>query len=171
MKRDALKALGLEKEVIDQIMKLNGEDLKPLQEKIKENEASMDDLNKKLQTYDGVDVADLKKQLKDLKSKYDNDMLAKDKEYAKRTLFDTVKFSSASAKKAVMSEFDSKNLEYSEGKFLGFDDFISEMKKNDPAAFEDKKNNAGAPTYVPEPTKGGENKVSLNAALHEYYKN
>lgn len=170
MKRDSLKALGLEKEVIDQIMKLNSEDLQPLNDKIKELEGSTEELNKKLQTYDGIDVADLKKQLKDWQTKYDNDMLAKDKEYTKRTLFEGVKFSSASAKKAVMNEFDSKNLEYKDGKFAGFDDFLSEMKKNDPGAFEAEKEKTGSPEYVPEGTKGGTSKMSMGAALHDYYK-
>lgn len=170
MKREDLKALGLEKEVIDQIMKINGEDLKSFQEKIKEHENNIKDLNEKLQAYDGVDVEGLKKQAKEWKAKYDADMLAKDKEYAKRTLFENVKFSSASAKRAVMAEFDTKNLDFKDGKFSGFDDFISEMKKSDPDAFKEEKSDPGSPDYVPEARRGGDGKVSMGAALHEYYK-
>ena len=85
--------------------------------------------------FDGVDVSKLQQSIKDWESKYNKDLAAKNREYAKKLYFNGIKFASNLAKNAAMAEFDKKNLTFEDGKFLGADDFIKGLRESDPSAF------------------------------------
>lgn len=143
MRRDDLKKIeGLTSEQIDAIMKLHGTDTSEWNQKLEEQKKeiqkrddTINELTEKVKTYDGVDVAKLQSDLSEWEEKYNKDMAAKDKDFAKRMYFSTIQFNSNLAKKAAMEAFDEKNLEFKDGKFVGADEFIEDLKKSDPQAF------------------------------------
>lgn len=136
MKRTDLKAIeGMTDEMISSIMALHQNDCEDWNAKIKDRDDSISELNKKLKTFEGVDVEQLKKDLSEWQEKYNHDLLQKDKDYAKRDLFNGYHFSSKLSRKAAEAEFDSKNFEFKDGEFNGAKDFFEELKKSDPDAF------------------------------------
>ena len=62
-----------------------------------------------------------------------------------------LKFSSASAKKAFLSDLTAKKLTLEDGKLLGFEDYVKTYKEQDPGAFAPE----GAPPRVVAGTSGG----------------
>lgn len=143
MKREDLKNIeGLTLEQINKILNLHQNDvtewqtkISDLQAKITEKDTAITDLNTKLQPFQGVDVSALQQSVKDWETKYNTDMAAKDRSYAKDKLFDSMDWTSDLAKQGAIAAFDAKNLEYKDGKFAGSDEFFNELKTNNPSAF------------------------------------
>jgi len=100
-----------------------------------------------VKNFDGLDVAKLQQDVKDWEKKYNTDMAAKDKDFAKQMYFSGIGFTSNLARSAAIAEFDKKDLEFKDGKFIGADDFIEELKKENPTAFvqETKEKEEGKP--------------------------
>lgn len=175
MKRSELKSLGLEDNVIDEIMKLNGNDINRFKsereeylEEIKELKASMTDkeksFNDKLKEKENEindiknskgDYEGLEAKYNDLKTKYDNDLAdlngkleAKDYNYGIEKFLGEYEFASNLAKEAVMNKFKEKSFKLEDGKF-GEDatTFMNELKENDQGAFKVQENEAKNGTY------------------------
>lgn len=121
-----------------------------LNEQKKDLENQLKETNDKVQELSKVDSEELKKQITDLQTKYEEDTKQlKDKyeareydiklnDYAK-----DLKFSSNSARKSFMSDLKAKELKFEDDKLVGFDDFVTSYKENDPSAFmEEKKEEA-----------------------------
>lgn len=70
-------------------------------------------------------------------SEYKKKLSTLEKEELLKKAFETVEFTSASAKKAVMSEI-AESVTVKDGKLIGFNDLLAEAKKNDASAFVDK---------------------------------
>lgn len=161
MKRDFLKGLGLEGEVIDKIMEQYGTSIETLKtnletsqkenvslkEELTKRDDSIKDLTTKVSDYDTLktnydtlvvthetDVNSLKEQLSQ-----------KDYEHNAEKVFSSLNFSSSSARENTfgkfMNEIKEKKITYNnESKtFDGFDDFIKNIQTNDPTAFVDPK--------------------------------
>lgn len=147
MKREDLKKIeGLSEEAINQIMALHHTDVSSWNEKfdtqqsaIAERESRLSEMTTKYAQYEGVDVKKLQKDYADLQNKYTSDMTAKEREYAKSKLFDGVKWTSSLAKQGAMAEFESKGLEFKDGRFEGADAFFNDLKSSNPEAFEETK--------------------------------
>lgn len=136
MKRAELKAIeGMTDEMISSIMEIHQRDCEDWNTKIQERDNSISELNEKLKTFDGVDVEQLKNDLSAWQEKYKHDLLQKDKDYAKRDLFNSYNFSSKMSRKMAELEFDSKEFDFKDGEFKGASDFFEELKKSDPEAF------------------------------------
>lgn len=97
-----------------------------------------------LRSFDGVDVEGMKQSISDWKAKAEKaEQDAKEQIYqrdfadALKTELETIKFSSESAKKAIMSEIKEAGLTMKNGKILGLNDLIEQMKQYDAAAFVD----------------------------------
>ena len=97
-----------------------------------------------LKSFDGVDVEGMKQSIADWKAKAEKaEQDAKDQLYqrdfadALKAELETVKFSSEAAKKAIMSEIKEAGLTMKNGKILGLNDLIEQMKKEDASAFVD----------------------------------
>lgn len=145
MKREELRAIeGLTEEQINQIMNVHQNDVTNWNNRLQAQETQIANLNTKVKEFDGVDVAKLQKDLTDMQNKYNSDMAAKDKDFAKQMYFNGIQFTSKLAKSAAMAEFDKKNLEFKEGQFVGADEFIEELKKDNPTAFVTEKSGEGA---------------------------
>lgn len=145
MKREDLRKIeGLSDEMINQIMSLHQTDVASWNERIASQNTAIADrdtiintLNAKVSKYDGIDIDKLQKDFSDLQNKYNADMTAKDRKYAKEKLFDGYKWTSSLARQGAMLEFDSKNLEFKDGKFEKADDFFNALKTSNPDAFGD----------------------------------
>ena len=153
MKREYLKELGLEDEIIDKVLAENGKDIE--REKGKAEAAKADAENLKTQLADrDKDLEELKKnagsadeikaQMDELKAKYDKDTESFKAQIAERDYSAAasaaitganVKFSSKGAERAFRDELKAKGLTLKDGALEGFDDFLKAQREADPGAF------------------------------------
>lgn len=151
MKTEELKSQGLTEEQISFVMAENGKDLKKLQ---KENDnliTERDTWKEKaeaaettLKGFEGVDLETMQKELSGWKQKAtEAEKKAQEQIYerdfadALKTEFEGIKFSSEAAKRAIMAEVKEAGLKLKDGKILGLNDLISQMKEKDASAFID----------------------------------
>lgn len=164
MNREFLKSLKvndaeLPKEVIDSIMAEYGKAVKEKDEEIETLTTTKDSLdaqlketNDKVKKLSEIDADKLNEEIKNLTEKYEkdtkelNEKLSKQEYgYKVKELTSGLKFSSESAKKSFISDLNNKGLKLEDGKILGFDDFVTSYKEQDPNAFakEEDKNDSG----------------------------
>lgn len=151
MKTEELKSQGLTEEQISFVMAENGKDLKKLQ---KENDnliTERDTWKEKaeaaeatLKGFEGVDLETMQKELSDWKQKATEaeknaqaQLYERDFADALKTEFEGIKFSSEAAKRAIMAEVKEADLKLKDGKILGLNDLLSQMKEKDASAFVD----------------------------------
>lgn len=167
MKRDFLKNLGLTDDVIDKIMAENGADinaargeLATVQQQLQAAQTESAGLKTQLAERD-KDIEALRKdkgssdeltaKLTELQTKYETDTKAlQDKlaaqayDHAADKYLDGFKFSSTSARKAVLAEFRSKAFKMTDdGKFEGAAEYMEGLKKSDPSAFAKEEGDGG----------------------------
>lgn len=97
-----------------------------------------------LKGFEGVDLDTMQKELSDWKKKAEDaekDAQAKlyERDFADalKTELDGIKFSSEAAKRAIMAEVKDAGLKLKDGKILGLNDLITQMKEKDASAFVD----------------------------------
>lgn len=97
-----------------------------------------------LKSFEGIDPESIKGELATWKQKaadaekeYNDKIYERDFADALKTALEDVKFSSASAKKAVMADINGAGLKLKDGKILGLNDLLEQMKKDDASAFVD----------------------------------
>lgn len=97
-----------------------------------------------LKGFEGVDLDTMQKELSDWKKKTEDaekDAQAKlyERDFADalKTEFEGIKFSSEAAKRAIMAEVKDAGLKLKDGKILGLNDLITQMKEKDASAFVD----------------------------------
>ena len=97
-----------------------------------------------LKGFEGVDLDTMQKELSDWKKKAEDaekDAQAKlyERDFADalKTEFEGIKFSSEAAKRAIMTEDKDAGLKLKDGKILGLNDLIAQMKEKDASAFVD----------------------------------
>lgn len=151
MKTEELKAQGLTEEQISFVMAENGKDLKKLQKENDNLSADRDTWKGKaeaaettLKGFEGVDLKTMQKELSDWKQKAtEAEKKAQEQIYerdfadALKTEFEGIEFSSEAAKRAIMAEVKEAGLKLKDGKILGLNDLISQMKEKDASAFID----------------------------------
>lgn len=186
MKRDFLKEIGLEDEVIDKIMSEHGktvekhksstekekQELEKVKSELEGVRTQLSEANTQIQSFKEMDIDGIKKSADDWKSKYETDTKAlKDKQSQMEYDFGIEKylsnfdFVSDFTKNAFIQEFKSKEFKLEEGKFLGADDFINQFKESNEGVFkaeqvQEKPQNTTQP-YHYEPQGGGEGQVDL----------
>lgn len=151
MKTEELKAQGLTEEQISFVMAENGKDLKKLQKENDNLSADRDTWKEKaeaaettLKGFEGVDLETMQKELSDWKQKAaDAEKNAQEQLYerdfadALKAEFEGIKFSSEAAKRAIMAEVKEAGLKLKDGKILGLNDLVGQMKEKDASAFVD----------------------------------
>nr|DAH04080.1 MAG TPA: minor structural protein [Caudoviricetes sp.] len=151
MKTEELKAQGLTEEQISFVMAENGKDLKKLQKENDNLTSERDTWKEKaeaaettLKGFEVVDLETMQKELSDWKQKAtEAEKKAQEQIYerdfadALKTEFEGIKFSSEAAKRAIMAEVKEAGLKLKDGKILGLNDLISQMKEKDASAFID----------------------------------
>lgn len=97
-----------------------------------------------LQKFEGIDPAEIKKELEEYKRKaanaekeYADKIAQRDFEDALRTEMENYKFTSEAAKRSVMADIREAGLKLKDGKILGLSDLIGQMKEKDASAFVD----------------------------------
>ena len=151
MKTEELKAQGLTEEQISFVMTENGKDLKKLQKENDNLSVDRDTWKEKaeaaettLKGFEGVDLETMQKELSDWKQKATEaeksaqaQLYERDFADALKTEFEGIKFSSEAAKRAIMAEVKEAGLKLKDGKILGLNDLIGQMKEKDASAFID----------------------------------
>ena len=175
---------GLPNDVIDKIMAEYGTDFKEKDNKIETLTTEKDGLSKqlkeandKIKGFADVDVNDLKKQITDWETKYNqdtenlkNEISKKDYDFKLNDVVKDLQFSSNGARKSFIEDLKAKNLKFDEDKLIGYNEFLKSYKENDPDAF--KKEDEGKKINLGGEHKGNppENKpTTLAGALHEKY--
>ena len=149
MKTEELQAIGLTEDQIKKVFELNGKDIAAAQKATQKAEADRDAWQKRAETaeetlkgFDGVDIekmqADVeawKKKAEEAATQYQHDLEERDFAEALRTALEDVKFSSESAKKAVIAEIKAAGLSMRGGKIVGLQDVIEQIRTEDASAF------------------------------------
>lgn len=162
MKRDFLKDLGIEGDVIKQIMDENGKDveeakkgIEDLKQQVASKDTEISGLREQIVQRDAdiealrtasADNESLKSQLTELQAKYSTDTAelqqklrdqATEFETSKATeaFFNDVEFSSQLAREAAIAQFKSKDFKLENGTFQGGKEWLEELRKNSPDAF------------------------------------
>ena len=149
MKTEELQALGLNEDQIKKVFELSGKDVNAEKKKTADAETDRDQWKKRAETaedtlkgFEGVDVADLNKQIEDWKTKltdaqkdYQKQLYDRDFDDALREAMEQYKFTSEAAKKSIMSEVKEAELKLKDGKILGLSDLIDQIKAKDATAF------------------------------------
>lgn len=151
MKTEDLKAQGLTDEQIGFVMAENGKDLKKLQKENENLTTDRDTWKEKAETaeetlkgFEGIDpeqvqteLATWKKKAEDAEKDRDQKIYERDFADALKAELDGVKFTSEAAKKAVMADIKEAGLKLKDGKILGLNDLIAQIKEKDASAFVD----------------------------------
>lgn len=167
MKTEDLQALGLTEEQVKKVFELNGKDVKAEQKKTEKAEEERDSWKERAETaektlkdFDGVDVDGLNQQIKDWKDKaeqaekdYAQKLYDRDFADALNVEMENYKFTSDAAKRAIMAEVKEAGLKLKDGKILGLNDLITQIKEKDASAFAPETD----PPKFTDPPKGGSN--------------
>ncbi len=151
MKQEELKAWGLTDEQVKSVMEQYGKDVTKLQKENERLSSDRDTWKEKAETaeetlkgFEGIDPAQVQAQLAEYKKKAEDAEKDRDAKLYERDFADAlkaelenVKFSSEAAKKAVMADIKEAGLKLKDGKILGLNDLISQMKEKDASAFVD----------------------------------
>lgn len=97
-----------------------------------------------LKSFEGIDpesikgeIATWKQKAADAEKEYNDKIYERDFADALKSALEDVKFSSEAAKKAVMADIKDAGLKLKNGKILGLNDLLEQMKKDDASAFVD----------------------------------
>lgn len=104
----------------------------------------LDTANETLKGFEGVDLTTIqsdlaawKKKAEDAEKDFAAKIYARDFDDALKAEMESVKFSSEAAKRAVMAEIRDAKLNLKDGKILGLNDLIEQIKSKDASAFVD----------------------------------
>lgn len=185
MKTEDLKAQGLSDEQIQFVMKENGKDIKELQTNNGKLEDDLTEMTTRattaedtLKKFDGIDpeqiqteLADWKKKAEDAEKDYNAKIAERDFSDALRTELESIKFSSEAAKEAISAKIKEAGLKLSNGKILGLNDLLAQIKEKDASAFvdEDAEQAKGKAASFTKPGTGG-GKSGQNYTMSELMK-
>lgn len=151
MKQEELKAWGLTDEQVKSVMEQYGKDVTKLQKENERLSSDRDTWKEKAETaeetlkgFEGIDPAQVQTEIATWKQKAeaaekdrDAKLYERDFNDALKASLDGVKFSSEAAKKAVMADIKEAGLKLKDGKILGLNDLLTQMKEADASAFVD----------------------------------
>ena len=139
MKTEELNALGLNAEQVQKVFAMNGAELNDLKQQLSTLKAERDaarnqlgEANRKLEGYD----PDWKQKAEQARQQAERQVMDLRSRYAESNAAAALKFSSASARKAFLTDLAQKKLPLQEdGSLLGFEDYVKSYKQTDPDAF------------------------------------
>lgn len=151
MKTEELKAKGLTEEQISFVMAENGKDIKKAKDDLKAMTDDRDQWKSKAETaedalnkFDGIEPDKIRAELDEWKQKAADAEKEAQKQIAERDFADALKaeldgisFSSEAAKRAITAEIKGAGLTLKNGKILGLNDLIAQLKESDASAFID----------------------------------
>lgn len=149
MDRKFLEDMGLDKQIIDNVLDENSKDVGKHKKQIDELTTQCDSLqeqvnkaNEEINSYKQMDIESIKEAASNWETKY-NEETAKLKQQMQENQYkhlverqaEKYEFSSGAAKRAFIADLSSKDLKVEDDKLLGFDDFVKAYKESDPNAF------------------------------------
>ena len=151
MKTEDLQAQGLTQEQINFVMAENGKDLKKSQKEVDALTTERDTWKQKAETaettlkgFEGKDFETItrerdewKKKAEDAEKEYSSKIAEREKEDLLKEAFAEIEFTSEAAKKSIMTQI-SESVTVKNGKLIGFNDLLEDIKKSDASAFVDK---------------------------------
>lgn len=144
--------------------------IKKLQEEKDNLQAQFDSANKTLKDFEGVNVDEIKSKLadyehkvQDLANDYQKKIEERDFNDVLKASLENVKFSSESAKRAIMEDISKAGLKLMNGKILGLTEYLEEIKRTDASAFVEDKERARF--TAPKDTKTGNPKLTKKDIL------
>ncbi|RRC92729.1 hypothetical protein EII25_03385 [Erysipelotrichaceae bacterium OH741_COT-311] len=177
MKREDLKALGLSDELTDKVMNLSGNtieelktttaELKSLKTQLEQANATINTLNEKAKEAENAET--LKAQIQSQKEDYEKQITAIKYDHSLSNYLNGIKFSSELVKEAVTAKFKEKQFKLEEGKLLGADDFIKELKEKEPSAFLKEEGNDEGSAGVRTDGMNGQNGSEPPTAFQHFY--
>lgn len=164
MKRSFLKELGLETDIIDKVMTEYGKNVEKYKSENADLLLEIKELKSNTVDTDKAIKEALEKQKEEHQTQLDKELEKHKKELEKYSEFEQIKseletlkresnerilndnleeyfknnkinFTNSYAKKEITNKIKEKNLEFKDGKFLGLDEFIKELKENEKEAF------------------------------------
>lgn len=151
MKKEDLLAQGLTEEQVSYVMAENGRDIERVKTKLTTAETARDEYKEQLeaanttiQSYKDMDIEGIKQSASDWEKKYNDDLKAmQDKlegqayDFALKEYVSGYQFTSDLVKEAVIAQLKAQGFKLNDGKFLGADDFMKQLKEANPSAFAD----------------------------------
>ena len=151
MKKEDLLAQGLTEEQVAFVMQENGKDIERVKTKLTVAETARDEYKEQLeaanttiQSYKDMDIEGIKQSASDWEKKYNDDLKAmQDKlegqayDFALKEYVSGYQFTSDLVKEAVIAQLKAQGFKLNDGKFLGADDFMKQLKEANPSAFAD----------------------------------
>ena len=150
MKKEELIKLGISEEVADQIVTAYSGEIQTITQErdtaVKKSEGFETQLkaaNDTISAFGDIKPEELKQKISDWEEKYNTDtstlknqLAEQESTYQTEKFFSGYKFTSDLAKNAAIAAFKEKGFKMENGKFLGGDDFMEELKKSNPSAFD-----------------------------------
>ena len=151
MKKEDLLAQGLTEEQVAFVMAENGKDINNVRVKLQTAEterdtykAQLDTANTTIQSYKDMDIEGIKASASNWEAKYNTDIQALQAQIAQQAyehelekFVDGYQFTSNLVKEAVVMQLKAKEFKLDNGKLLGADDFMKQLKEANPSAFAD----------------------------------
>lgn len=153
---DTLKSFGIEisedkQADVKKALSEHYKNAKEVAKTLSKVESERDDWKERAETaeetlkgFDGIDPANTqtelagwKKKAEDAEKEFNAKIYDRDFSDALKAALDDVKFSSEAAKKSVMADIKEAGLKLKNGKILGLNDLIEQMKQSDASAFVD----------------------------------
>lgn len=148
MKTETLKSLGLTDEQIKSVMEENGKDIAreqnakvTIEKELTDTKTLLDDANKQIDSFKGMDIESIKKSAEEYKTKYEEaDKKSKQDlaELKKTHAIDLALLNTHHAKniKSVKANLNLENIKLDGDKLIGFDDQVELLKKSDSYLFD-----------------------------------
>lgn len=149
MKKEELLALGIDEDTAKKVLDINGQDIEKQKAKTTAAEAARDEYktqleaaNEEIKGYKEMDIEGIKQAATDWEKRYNTattDLQKKLDEqaydFAMKEYVNGYQFTSDLVKEAVIAQLKAKEFKLSDGKFLGADDFMAQLKEANPSAF------------------------------------
>ena len=153
---DTLKSFGIEvpedkQADVKKALSENYKNAKEVAKTLSKVEGERDDWKKRAETaeetlksFDGIDPANVKTEIETWKQKaadaekeFNEKIYERDFDDALKTALENVNFSSPAAKRSVTADIKSAGLKLKDGKILGLNDLLEQMKQDEPDTFVD----------------------------------
>ena len=156
MKKEELISLGIEEEVAKQILVIHGkdiekhknqatklsQDLENANEQVAAYKGQLEEANAQIQSFNDMDIEGIRKSAEDWKTKHDNavkelqeKMNAKEYEFAVKEYANQFNFTSDRIKNSIIGDLMAKEFKLEEGKLLGADDYMKQLRESEPTSF------------------------------------
>lgn len=173
MQRSFLEGLGLEKEVIDQVMGEHGKDIEKIKSERNAAQEQLKTARDTLKSFEGVNIAELQGKIAKLTSDMEADKAEFQKQIADRDFDDLLKATASAFKprdiKAIMPFLDVEKLKASENQETDIKAAIESVKKDKAYLFQDV-NIPHMVSSTPGPRKNSDDlKTQANDALRSLF--